>query len=115
MTLNPFTFGNPIRDPARFYGRREDLRQIVNRLRSSARESTSVVGERRIGKTSLLKYLDNTDVADGLGLSSIEYCMVYIDFQRWNVRSAYQNWYLRSRKSVIWGSLISLTWKTCSS
>jgi serine/threonine-protein kinase len=81
MTINPFTFGNPIRDPVRFYGRREDIRQIVNRLRSSARESTSVVGERRIGKTSLLKYLDNTDVADGLGLSSIEYCMVYIDFQ----------------------------------
>jgi AAA+ ATPase superfamily predicted ATPase len=81
MTINPFTFGNPIRDPARFYGRREDIRQIVNRLRSSARESTSVVGERRIGKTSLLKHLDNTEVAAGLGLPENEYCMVYIDFQ----------------------------------
>jgi AAA+ ATPase superfamily predicted ATPase len=81
MAVNPFTFGNPIRDPARFYGRKEDLRQIVNRLRSSARESTSVVGERRIGKTSLLKYLDDKDVADGLGLPPVEYCMVYIDFQ----------------------------------
>jgi hypothetical protein len=45
MSTNPFTFGNPIRDPARFYGRVEDIRQIVNRLRSSAHESTSVVGE----------------------------------------------------------------------
>ena len=81
MDGNPFTFGNPIRDPARFYGRVEDVRQIVNRLRSSAHESTSVVGERRIGKTSLLKHLDNPDVATGLGLPPSEYCIVYIDFQ----------------------------------
>ena len=79
--MNPFTFGNPIRDPTRFYGREEEIRQIVNRLRSSAHESTSIVGERRIGKTSLLKYLDNTDVATNLGLPPDEYCMVYIDFQ----------------------------------
>lgn len=79
--MNPFTFGNPIKDPARFYGRREDLRQIVNRLRSSAHESTSIVGERRIGKTSLLKYLDTPEVAAQLGLPPAEYCMVYIDFQ----------------------------------
>lgn len=51
MTINPFTFGNPIRDPSRFYGRKGDIRQIVNRLLSSAHESTSIVGERRIGKT----------------------------------------------------------------
>ena len=81
MNANPFTFGNPIRDPARFFGRSEDLRQVVNRLRSSAHESTSVVGERRIGKTSLLKHLDTPEVAAGLGLPPDEYCMVYIDFQ----------------------------------
>jgi len=81
MPSNPFTFGNPIRDSARFYGREEDIRQIVNRLRSSAHESTSVVGERRIGKTSLLKHLDNPDIATGLDLPPNEYCMVYIDFQ----------------------------------
>lgn len=81
MNLNPFTFGNPIKDPARFYGRSEDLRQIVNRLRSSAHESTSIVGERRIGKTSLLKYLDIPEVAERLGLPKSEFCMVYIDFQ----------------------------------
>ena len=81
MSTNPFTFGNPIRDPARFYGRSEDIRQIVNRLRSSAHESTSVVGERRIGKTSLLKHLDTPEVARELGLPPEEFCMIYIDFQ----------------------------------
>ena len=81
MSMNPFTFGNPIRDPARFYGREEDIRQILNRLLSSAHESTSVVGERRIGKTSLLKHLSNPEVALQYGLTPDQYCLVYIDFQ----------------------------------
>jgi uncharacterized protein len=57
--MNPFTFGNPIKDPARFYGREADIRQITNRLLSSAHESTSIIGERRIGKTSLLYHLSD--------------------------------------------------------
>ncbi len=81
MNTNPFTYGNPISDPTRFHGRREELRQIVNRLRSSARESTALVGERRIGKTSLLKHLANPQVAQGLGIDPASFCLVYIDFQ----------------------------------
>lgn len=81
MSTNPFTFGNPIRDPKRFVGREEDIRQIVNRLLSSARESTSIVGERRIGKTSLLKHLSDPEVAERYGLSKGQFCPVYIDFQ----------------------------------
>ncbi len=55
--VNPFTIANPIRDPPRFHGRSQEIRQIANRLLSSAHESTSVVGEHRIGKTSLLDNL----------------------------------------------------------
>jgi AAA+ ATPase superfamily predicted ATPase len=80
-TRNPFTFGNPIQDPACFYGRKQEIRLIVNRLISSTHESTSIVGERRIGKTSLLNYLSNPDVAAGLGLAADKYCLVYINFQ----------------------------------
>jgi AAA+ ATPase superfamily predicted ATPase len=78
---NPFTFGNPVRDPGRFFGRKEEVRQVVNRLLSSAHESTSIVGERRIGKTSLLKYIAHPQVAPGLGLDPARYCLIYIDFQ----------------------------------
>ena len=81
MTSNPFTFGNPIRDPDRFIGREQEIRQITSRLLSSAVESTSIVGERRIGKTSLLLYLSNPGVATRLGLTPERYCLVYIDFQ----------------------------------
>ncbi len=78
---NPFTFGNPVRDPERFFGRKEEVRQVVNRLLSSAHESTSIVGERRIGKTSLLKYIAHPQVAPSLGLDPARYCLIYIDFQ----------------------------------
>jgi AAA+ ATPase superfamily predicted ATPase len=79
--MNPFTFGNPIKEPERFIGRKAELRQIVNRLLSSAHESTSIIGERRIGKTSLLSYLAHPEVSAGLGLTSDKFCLVYVDFQ----------------------------------
>jgi hypothetical protein len=79
--MNPFTFGNPIKDPTRFHGREGDIRQIVNRLLSSAHESTSIIGERRIGKTSLLYHLTHPEVCSRLGLTSDQFCLVYVDFQ----------------------------------
>jgi len=81
MSSNPFTFGNPIKDPARFIGRKAEIRQIINRLLSSAHESTSIIGERRIGKTSLLSYLAHPEVSAGLGLTPDKFCLVYVDFQ----------------------------------
>lgn len=80
MQINPFTFGNPVSTRDRFFGREGDIRQVISRL-LSAGESTSVVGERRIGKTSLLKYLANPDTAPELGLPPEKFCLVYIDFQ----------------------------------
>lgn len=79
--MNPFTFGNPIKDPAHFYGREAEIRQITNRLLSSAHESTSIIGERRIGKTSLLYHLSHPEVSARLGLTSDKFCLVYVDFQ----------------------------------
>ncbi|MFZ5858744.1 MAG: hypothetical protein ACOYZ6_18090 [Chloroflexota bacterium] len=79
--MNPFTFGNPIKDPAHFYGREAEIRQITNRLLSSAHESTSIIGERRIGKTSLLYHLSHPEVGARLGLTSDKFCLVYVDFQ----------------------------------
>jgi hypothetical protein len=79
--MNPFTFGNPVKEPERFIGRETEIRQILNRLLSSAHESTSIIGERRIGKTSLLSYLSHPQVSVGLGLTPDKFCLVYLDFQ----------------------------------
>jgi 3',5'-cyclic AMP phosphodiesterase CpdA len=51
---NPFTVGPAIRDPARFYGRQAELQAIAGRVGGVSAQSISIVGERRIGKSSLL-------------------------------------------------------------
>jgi nucleoside phosphorylase len=51
---NPFVYGRPVQ-PDEFVDRERDLSTVFNRLRNG--ESTAIVGEPHIGKTSLLKRL----------------------------------------------------------
>ena len=81
MLRNPFTYGNPITDPARFIGRRREVEQVHSRLLNAEFESSSVVGERRIGKTSLLKHLSHPLVTAAAGFAEEGYVFVYIDLQ----------------------------------
>lgn len=55
--MNPFTARAMIKDPALFSGRGNELRTIKNLLLTM--QSCSLVGPRRIGKSSLLFYLSN--------------------------------------------------------
>ncbi|MBI1879834.1 MAG: ATP-binding protein [Chloroflexi bacterium] len=70
--INPFSYGKPIDDPARFVGRRREIEQVYSRL-LSAFESSSIVGERRTGKTSLLKIMAHPDTQARFGLDSQKY------------------------------------------
>lgn len=81
MPVNPFTYGNPISDPARFFGREREIEQVFSRLRNAEFESSSLVGERRVGKTSLLKTLAHPDVRHRHGLDPNQYIFVYVDLQ----------------------------------
>lgn len=51
---NPYIYGNPIKEEAAFFGRQEDLDQIIQAVTKPAKEDILIVGERRTGKTSLL-------------------------------------------------------------
>ena len=81
MRNNPFTYGNPISDSRRFFGRLREVEQILGRLRNEELESSSVVGDRRIGKTSLLNYLTDPGIRAANGLGSEGYSFVYLDLQ----------------------------------
>ncbi len=63
MSQNPFSYGKPIDQIDKFIGRKDELHRIMSRLRNQAFESSSVVGERRMGKTSLLKILAQEQLA----------------------------------------------------
>ena len=81
LKANPFTYGNPISDPERFIGRRREVDQVFSRLCNPEHESSSLVGERRIGKTSLLNYLAHPDVRLKFGLDPDRFVVVYVDLQ----------------------------------
>ena len=81
VTLNPFTYGNPISDPKRFVGRRREIEQIFMRLRNAEFESSSMVGERRSGKTSLLNYIAHPDTVQRYGLDAEKFLFVYLDLE----------------------------------
>jgi len=54
MPQNPFSYGKAL-SPTHFIGRSKEIRRIVNRLLNG--ESTALIGDLHIGKTSLLTYL----------------------------------------------------------
>lgn len=56
--MNPFSSRGMIKDPNLFSGREEELKTIKNLLLTM--QSCSIVGPRRIGKSSLLYYLCNS-------------------------------------------------------
>jgi len=74
--LNPFTNRGVITNPDEFFGREQEIGEIVSRLRAMA--SLSVVGERRIGKSSLLYHLYQTG---WLRVDDPAYCFFYLDLQ----------------------------------
>jgi hypothetical protein len=51
---SPFTIGPTITKPEEFIGRKAEVNHIITRLRTM--QSCSVIGARRIGKSSLLHY-----------------------------------------------------------
>ena len=81
LLQNPFTYGNPISDPARFFGRQREIEQVFSRLTNPEHESSSLVGGRRIGKTSLLKHIAHSDVRRRFGLHTQHYIFLYVDLQ----------------------------------
>jgi hypothetical protein len=81
MPGNPFTYGNPISDPGRFFGREREVTQICGRLLNRGFESSSLVGDRRIGKTSLLNYLADPSVRTERDLDPERYVFVTVDLQ----------------------------------
>lgn len=76
---NPFQFNEPIQEPDLFFGRRDEVRRILDFIRKS--QCASVVGPSRIGKTSLLNYLSSPLVLREHGLSESACLFAYIDCQ----------------------------------
>ncbi len=55
--MNPYNYHEPVRDISGFYGRKNIVSKIYARIGASRPQSVSIVGDYKIGKTSLFNYL----------------------------------------------------------
>jgi hypothetical protein len=76
-TLNPFIYGKPV-PSEKHIGRRRELRTLFSRLRNG--ECTAVVGEPHIGKSSLLRCVQDQEIQqEWLGQETTRYILVEMD------------------------------------
>ena len=74
---NPFFHRGPIRQREYFCGRADDIGQSLSLLRNG--QNVSLVGQRRIGKTSLLFHIADPVVFEAHGLHRGEHLFIYLD------------------------------------
>ncbi|MBN2350981.1 MAG: adenylate/guanylate cyclase domain-containing protein [Spirochaetales bacterium] len=79
---NPYLNRVMIPHEAMFFGRRALVKRIAGRIGAARPQSVSVVGERRIGKSSLLNYLNFPSVRLALLDRPESLLHVFIDFQQ---------------------------------
>ncbi|MFQ5677057.1 MAG: protein kinase, partial [bacterium] len=78
---NPYMNRVKIKNIDEFYGRKSEVSKIFSRIGSSRPQSVSIVGERRIGKSSLLNYLCHPKIRMTYLQRPNDYRFVFIDFQ----------------------------------
>lgn len=76
---NPFTIRAKLKDPAAFVGRQAEIQTLFARLASL--QSCSIVGPRRIGKSSLLYYLTHPEVYQQHLPEPDTYVFAFVDLQ----------------------------------
>jgi tRNA A-37 threonylcarbamoyl transferase component Bud32 len=73
---NPYVSRGPVRTPEMFFGRTHALQEIAAFLRGN--QSVSIIGPRKMGKTSLLFHLQRAEAWPALGLED-KNLFVYLD------------------------------------
>ncbi len=76
----------PVEEPKKFYGRRREVRQIIETIGGYRPGSVSLVGYRRIGKTSTLRFIQNhkgalNEFAPLLWWPREKYLFVFVDLE----------------------------------
>jgi tRNA A-37 threonylcarbamoyl transferase component Bud32 len=84
-SANPYLSRGPVRSEKMFFGRAQELREIANFLKGN--QSVSIVGPRKIGKTSLLYHLLRPHVYEGLGMAGAT-LICYLDCEVFSGDSA---------------------------
>ncbi len=76
---NPFFNRHRITDPAYFFGRQRELERLYSAI--VTHQCVSLVGERKMGKSSLLTRLSHVETLRSFGLDPALYLFVYFDLE----------------------------------
>jgi tRNA A-37 threonylcarbamoyl transferase component Bud32 len=76
---NPFFNRHRITDPAYFCGRKSHVEQLYSAI--VTRQSRSIVGERKLGKSSLLTYVMQAAVMQDYDLDPAQFLFIYLDLE----------------------------------
>jgi len=79
---NPYLNRVMIKNPDEFFGRRREVKRIYSRLDAPRPQSVAIVGERRIGKSSLLNYIYHRRNRRRAMQNHADSLFVYMDLQR---------------------------------
>jgi hypothetical protein len=83
---NPFN-SNPIKEPENFFNREEEMSRILDLLIRSKNGSVrciSIVGERKIGKTSFVNMLLHEEQLRSHGINADDYTLIYMNIaEQW--------------------------------
>ena len=79
--MNPYTNRVIIRTPENFFDRRAEIKKIFSRIGASRPQSISIVGDRRIGKSSLLYYICNENTRKKYLETPERYIFAFFDLQ----------------------------------
>ncbi|MBM3236612.1 hypothetical protein FJZ31_09975 [Candidatus Poribacteria bacterium] len=81
ITHNPYLNRTMIRDIKDFYGRQREVARIYSRIGAAQPQSVSIVGTRRIGKSSLLNFIYQEANREKYLKNPQQYKFLFIDFQ----------------------------------
>ena len=76
---NPFFNRHRITDPAYFFGRQRELERLYSAI--ATHQCVSLVGERKMGKSSLLTRLSHAETLRSFGFDPALYLFVYFDLE----------------------------------
>jgi hypothetical protein len=96
---NPYFHRGPIKNVLHFFGRKDVITHIFDRLRHT--EDCSIIGPRAIGKTSLMHYISHPDIVKKHHLDPKKYIFVYCDLQRFGENADIMDFYFEMFQRLV--------------